>query len=89
MKYQIEKDIPMYTQEYPFTEMQEGDSFFVPCSGKEKARKGLLLRIRQKINWYLRDLQCSWDDKPIFKAFPYPLEKPTGIRVWRLPKKEQ
>ena len=72
MKYVIEKDIPMEKSEFPFNEMQVGDSIFVPWPEAKAARKrAMTLNQRSKTHWATRTIEETKTSLG-------------GIRIWRM-----
>jgi len=75
-KYPIEKNIPIpigglkVSTEYPLSEMEEGDSFFVP-SEPERSKK-----IQQSIMTYVH--------RNMFAKKFTTRRIPGGIRIWRV-----
>ena len=71
MKYIIEKGISLENSEFPFNEMQVGDSIFVPWPEAKKARANVMHRNRlRKTHWSTRTATDT-------------ATRVGGLRIWR------
>jgi len=76
VEYKIEHNIPIPVSrsKYPFDEMEVGDSFFVKCEKKDKAKKQGILFSCANQNAKRRKSERTFSTRQV----------DGGIRVWRI-----
>lgn len=84
MKYAIEHNIALPStrtygenKRFPYSQMNVGDSFFVPCSSDEKE----LNRVRQRISSGKKSYKKTISKKASFEITTRIVQG--GLRVWR------
>jgi hypothetical protein len=89
MTFQIESDIPMPKRtsvgrrgtEFPFADMEVGDSFLMPCDVSEEKN---IVNWRRKLAAARKRFEAKSDyDIDLRTAVVADDDKGTGVRVWR------
>jgi hypothetical protein len=88
MTFQIESDIPMPKRasvgrrgtEFPFADMEVGDSFLMPCDVSEEKN---IVNWRRKLAAARKRFEAKSDYDIDLRTAVVADDKGTGVRVWR------